>query len=139
MATPFHLSVITPASIKFEGEVDIVVAPGASGDLGVLANHAPLLTTLRTGVVSATKSNAQETGSRIQFAVNRGFLEAAADKVIILTDIAVAPSEVHAEEVRCELRQAEEALAHKRGQDDVAERDAVAWARARLELVARPT
>jgi F-type H+-transporting ATPase subunit epsilon len=135
LATPFRLSIITPASVKFEGEVEIVVAPGAAGDLGVLASHAPLLTTLRTGVVSAT---AAAGGSRLQFAVDRGFLQAVADKVIILTDVAVAPEEVNAEEARGDLRRAEEALAQKRGQDDAAERSAIAWARARLELVARP-
>jgi F-type H+-transporting ATPase subunit epsilon len=139
MPSPFRLSIITPSALKFEGEVEIVVAPGAAGDLGVLANHAPLLTTLRTGVVSATRAGAPPDGSaRLQFAVDRGFLQAVADKVIILTDVALAPNEVNEEEARGDLRRAEEALVGKRGQDDVAERRAIAWARARLALTARP-
>jgi F-type H+-transporting ATPase subunit epsilon len=140
VAAPFRLSVITPTATKFDGDVEIVVAPGAAGDLGVLANHAPLLTTLRTGVVAATTAaGAQSSGSsRVQFAVNRGFLSALADKVIILTDVALAPDEINAEEARADVRRAEEGLAQKRGQDDQVERDAMAWARTRLELVARP-
>jgi F-type H+-transporting ATPase subunit epsilon len=139
MPAPFRLSIITPAAVKFDGDVEIVVAPGAAGDLGVLANHAPLLTTLRTGIVSATATAPVSASSRVQFAVDRGFLSAVADKVIILTDVALAPQEINAEEARADLRRAEEGLAQKRGQEDVAERNAVAWARARLELTARPT
>jgi F-type H+-transporting ATPase subunit epsilon len=141
MPAPFRLSIITPTATRFEGEVEIVVAPGAAGDLGIYVNHAPLLTTLRTGVVAATTTAgaAQSTGSnRVQFAVDRGFLSALADKVIILTDSALTGQEINAEEVRAEMRRAEEALAQKRGQDDEAERHAVAWARARLDLIARP-
>jgi F-type H+-transporting ATPase subunit epsilon len=139
MPAPFRLSIITPAAVKFEGEVSIVVAPGAAGDLGVLANHAPLLTTLRTGIVSASTTASASGSSRVQFAVDRGFLSAVADKVIILTDVALAPQEINAEEARADLRRAEEGLAQKRGQDDGAERNAVAWARARVELTTRPT
>jgi F-type H+-transporting ATPase subunit epsilon len=140
MPAPFRLSIITPAAVKFDGDVEIVVAPGAAGDLGVYINHAPLLTTLRTGVVSATATApAQSSGSsRVQFAVDRGFLSAVADKVIILTDVALAPEEINAEEARADLRRAEEGLAQKRGQEDGAERNAIAWARTRLELTTRP-
>jgi F-type H+-transporting ATPase subunit epsilon len=139
VATPFRLSIITPTAVRFDGDVEIVVAPGAAGDLGVLANHAPLLTTLRTGVVSAAaRTGTQTESSRVRFAVDRGFLQALADKVIILTDFALAPDDINPEEARGDLRRAEEALARKRGADDAVERAAVAWARARLELVARP-
>jgi F-type H+-transporting ATPase subunit epsilon len=139
MPAPFRLSIITPAAIKFDGDVEIVVAPGAAGDLGVLANHAPLLTTLRTGIVSASALASASGSSRVQFAVDRGFLSAVADKVIILTDVALAREEINAEEARADLRRAEEGLAQKRGQDDGAERNAVAWARTRVELTTRPT
>lgn len=137
MATHFHLSLITPSAVKFEGEVEIVIAPGAAGDLGVLANHAPLLTTLRAGVVNAGSSN-PGASDRVRFAVDRGFLQATADRVIILTDLAQSPDEVNAEEARADLRRAEEALGQKHGHEDAEERAVVAWARARLELTARP-
>jgi F-type H+-transporting ATPase subunit epsilon len=137
VATRFRLSLITPSAVKFEGEVEILIVPGAAGDLGVLANHAPLLTTLRAGVVTAGSTN-PAASDRVRFAVDRGFLQATADRAIVLTDVAHGPDEVNAEEARAELRRAEEALAQKHGQDDADERAAVAWAKARLELIARP-
>ncbi|HXW51528.1 MAG TPA: ATP synthase F1 subunit epsilon [Candidatus Acidoferrales bacterium] len=137
MPPRFRLSLITPSAVRFEGEVEIVIAPGAAGDLGVLANHAPLLTTLRAGVVTAGSSD-PAASDRVRFAVDRGFLQAMADRAIILTDTALQPSEVNAEDAKADLRRAEEAFAQKHGLDDAEERAAVAWARAKLELIARP-
>lgn len=131
MATT-HLSIVTPASQKFEGEAELVIAPGAAGDLGALPNHAPLLTTLRAGVV---KANVQ-TG-RVEFAVDGGFMEVLPDRVIVLTDLALAKTEVDVEATRAELRRAEEALAQKKGADDSQERRAIAWAHAKLEVAGR--
>jgi F-type H+-transporting ATPase subunit epsilon len=136
-----RLSIVTPSTAKFEGDVELVVAPGAAGDLGALANHAPMLTTLRTGVVSATtvKSKSDKPSSeRLQFAVEGGFMQILADRVIILTDRALARDEVDVEEARADLKRAEEALAQKRGADDSQERRSVAWAQARLAITARP-
>jgi F-type H+-transporting ATPase subunit epsilon len=136
-----RLSIITPGSAKFEGDVELVVAPGAAGDLGALANHAPMLTTLRTGVVSATvvKTTSDKAASeRLQFAVEGGFMQILADRVIILTDRALSRDEVDVEAARADLKRAEEALAQKRGADDVQERRAIAWAQARLAITARP-
>jgi len=158
-----HLSVITPATTKFDGDVTLVIAPGTAGDLGALAQHAPLLTTMRVGVVKANAAvkvgavakagaadkpdaevseaivgeavaAADATLSRIEFAVDGGFMEVLPDKVIILTDAALSRDEIDIEATRAELRRAEEALAQKRGADDAAERRAVAWANAKLEV-----
>ena|SRR5579864_314591 len=139
MAQTFGVSIVTPAEIAFEGKAEIVVAPGAAGDLAALRNHAPLLTTLRIGVVRATvaegaQEDAQQATRRIEYAVNGGFMQILPDAVVILTDTAVARGTVDADAARAELRRAEEALAGKRGVDDKQERDAVAWAAARLEL-----
>ena len=134
MAATFTLSVITPAEVKYEGTAEIVIAPGAAGDIGALANHAPMLTTLRIGVLRATVEGAR----RIEYAVNAGFMQILPDKVLVLTDLAVAPNEIDVEATRAELHRAEEALAAKHGADDKPERDAVAWARTRLEAAHRP-
>lgn len=136
MAALTHLSIITPGAVKFEGSAEIVVAPGAAGDLGALANHAPLLTTLRTGVVRATV--AEGATRRIEYAVDGGLMQVLPDKVIILTDLALARGEVDLEEARRDLKRSEEALAQKRGGDDKPERQAVAWAQARLDVAQRP-
>lgn len=129
-----HLSLVTPASIKFDGDVEIVIAPGAAGDLGVLANHAPLLTSLRAGVV---KADAVEAG-RIEFAVDGGFMQVVKDRVIVLTETALTAQDVDVEAARSDLKRAEEALALKKGDDEKAERQAVAWAQARLDVAHRP-
>jgi F-type H+-transporting ATPase subunit epsilon len=136
-----HLSIITPGTVKFEGGAELVVAPGAAGDLGALANHAPMLTTLRTGVVSATVvkvASEKAATERVQFAVDGGFMQILADRVIILSDRALARDEVDVEEARSDLKRAEEALAQKRGADDSQERRAALWAQARLAITARP-
>src|SRR5215472_15154108 len=134
MAPTFALAVITPAEVKFEGTAEIVVAPGAAGDIAALANHAPMLTTLRVGVLRATVEGLR----RIEYAVKSGFMQILPDKVLVLTDFALTASEIDVEKTRAELHQAHEASAAKRGSDDKAERDAIAWANAKLETAHRP-
>ncbi|HEY7994557.1 MAG: ATP synthase F1 subunit epsilon [Candidatus Eremiobacterales bacterium] len=134
MPATFALAVITPAEVKFEGTAEIVIAPGAAGDIGALANHAPMLTTLRIGVLRATVEGAR----RIEYAINAGFMQVLPDKVLVLTDLALSSSEIDVEKTRAELRTAEESLAGKRGADDIAEREAVTWANAKLEAAHRP-
>jgi F-type H+-transporting ATPase subunit epsilon len=146
MAALTHLSIVTPSALRFEGDAELVVAPGAAGDLGALANHAPMLTTLRTGVVSATvvgerpggQGTAAPAPGRIQFAVNGGFMQILPDHVVILTDHALSRDEIDVEVARADLKRAEEALGLKRGADDTQERRDVAWAHARLAITARP-
>lgn len=133
MAATFTLAVITPAEVKFEGTAEWVWAPGAAGDFTALANHAPMLTTLRVGVLRANVEGAQ----RIEFAVNAGFVQVLPDKVLVLTDVALAPNEIDVDKTRADLRHAEEALGGKHGADDVAERRAIAWANAKLETAHR--
>lgn len=134
MAATFALAVITPAEVKFEGTAEIVIAPGAAGDIGALANHAPMLTTLRIGVLRATVEGSR----RIEYAINAGFMQVLPDKVLVLTDVALSPGEIDVEKTRAELRRAEESLSAKRGADDKAERAAVTWAHAKLEAAHRP-
>lgn len=157
MATT-RVSIVTPASIKFEGDAELVIAPGAAGDLGALPQHAPLLTTLRIGVVKANIASAATSdsktsvdttstppatpgalGGRVEFAVDGGFMQVLPDRVIILTDTALSREEVDVEAARTELKRAEEAAAQKKGSDDADERRAVAWAQAKLEVAHRPT
>jgi F-type H+-transporting ATPase subunit epsilon len=140
-----HLTIVTPTAKKFEGDAELVIAPGAAGDLGALAHHAPLLTTLRVGVVKANlaaDSGDAQTGTtvpgRVEFAVDGGFMEVLPDRVIVLTDAAVSRDDIDVEATRAELKRAEEALAQKRGVDDGKERHAVAWAQAKLEVTHRP-
>jgi len=130
MASTMDFSLVTPGEVKFEGKAEIVVAPGAAGDLGALPNHAPMLTTLRIGVIRATVEGA----TRVEFAVKAGFMQILPDKVVVLTDTALAPADVDVDAVRADLREAQERLASHRGADDAAARGDIAWANARLEV-----
>jgi F-type H+-transporting ATPase subunit epsilon len=130
MPSTVDFALVTPGEVKFEGKAEIVVAPGAAGDLGALPNHAPMLTTLRAGVLRATV----EGRGRVEFAINAGFMEILPDKVVVLTDMALVSAEVDADVARADLHRAEAQLAAKRGADDKGERDAIAWANARLEV-----
>ncbi|MBV8082243.1 MAG: ATP synthase F1 subunit epsilon [Candidatus Eremiobacteraeota bacterium] len=140
MATT-HLLIVTPESKRFEGDVEIAIAPGSAGDLAALPNHAPMLTTLRPGIVTARETQASATaadaatGSR--FAIDGGFMQITPDSVIVLTDRAVTPGEVELESARAEVQRAREALAQKQGVDDSKERIALAFALAKLELTGR--
>jgi len=134
MASTMSFALVTPGEVKFEGTAEIVVAPGAAGDLGALPNHAPMLTTLRVGVLRATVAGQ----GRVEFAVKAGFMQILPDKVVVLTDTAMAPADVDVESARADLREAEAQIAGNRGGDDAAQRTAIAWANARLEVAHRP-
>ena len=57
-----HLEFVSPESVLFSGDVDQVDLPGAEGDMGILAGHAPLVTTLRPGIVTIYRGGAREAG-----------------------------------------------------------------------------
>ena len=101
------MQIVTAEREVFSDEaVDMVVAPGAEGVVGILPRHAPLLTTLLPGVVRIKRGGAEEAMS-----VGGGFLQVARDHVLILADSAERADEVdeaRAEEAR---RRARETLA----------------------------
>ena len=119
-----------------EQDVDMVVAPGAEGVVGILPRHAPLLTTLKPGAIRIKKG-----GDETAMAVGGGFLQVNADRVLILADTAEREDEIdeaRAEEAR---RRAEEALreAMRGGNTAQAEAARVALGRslARLNVARR--
>jgi F-type H+-transporting ATPase subunit epsilon len=119
-----------------DDDVDMVVAPGSEGVVGILPRHAPLLTTLLPGVVRIKKKDAESA-----MAVGGGFLQIARDRVLILADTAERENEVdeaRAEEAR-QRAQAALAEAVRTGQHVQAEAARVAMRRslARLQLVQR--
>lgn len=76
------LDIITPDSKLFSGEVTSVILPGIDGDLGVLNNHAPLITALKVGEISIIK----ESGETEVFKTNGGIVEVLNNKVIVLAE-----------------------------------------------------
>ena len=88
-----------------ETDVDMVVAPGSEGVLGILPRHAPLLTMLRPGSLRVKKD-----GTEQEMAVDGGFLQVNADRVLILADHAERAEEIDAAAAEEARRQAEQAL-----------------------------
>ena len=82
MATPFRLSILTPESAVFEGDVTYVEAPGTEGYLGVLAHHASLVTALATGTLKVRLMS----GVEERWLVSGGFFEVSNNKATVLAD-----------------------------------------------------
>ena len=101
-----RLEIVTAERVVYSEEVNILVAPGIDGELGILPHHAPLLTVLKPGEIRVVKD-----GEETNISVSGGFLEVIGNKVTILADTAE-----HAEEI--DIQRSEEAL--KRAQERVA-------------------
>src|SRR6202142_2810483 len=84
MAT-FHFDLVSPEKLLFSGDVEQVDVPGAEGDFGVLANHAPFVATLRPGILTV-----HGTGGAQQIVVLGGFAEVSAQGLTVLADVAEA-------------------------------------------------
>ena len=93
---PLRLEVITPERKVYEDDVDMVVAPGSEGYLGILPHHAPLLTALGPGEFRVKKGGVEEI-----LAVFGGFMDVRGDRVVVLTEAAE-----HAEEIDVDRAQA---------------------------------
>ncbi len=96
----------------FEGDVDIVVLPGAAGEMGVLPHHAPTLTTLRFGVVKVRRRGREEI-----FTVAGGVAEVQPERVTILADAAENVEEIDVARAEAARRRAQEALSKVSPQD----------------------
>lgn len=102
---PIRCEIVSQDRLVFEGEADIVVAPGAEGELGILPNHAPLLTTLKPGMLRVRRHNREEV-----FAISGGFMEVQPDLVTVLADAAEHSDEIDVARAQEARRRAEEAL-----------------------------
>jgi len=88
MAT-FHFELISPEKIAFSGEVDQVDVPGVEGDFGVLAGHAPVIATVRPGIMYVTTGDRKE-----RFVVLGGLAEVSASGLTVLADVATSVEEL---------------------------------------------
>lgn len=85
------LEIITPESRVVDAEVDAVTVPTASGEAGILPNHAPLISTVKPGVLSYSAKGASD-----RLAVSGGFVEVSNNKVAVLVDSAEAAGDLDA-------------------------------------------
>lgn len=128
------LEIVTPEKRVLDADVDSVTVPTASGEAGILPNHAPLISALRPGVLSYSNK-----GSIEKLAVSGGFVEVNGNKVAILADSAETAAEVDVAAARAEKESAERALAAAANasiEDNEAVRDQLDTANVRLQLAA---
>ena len=106
---PFSVSLVTPDGAAFEGEAVMLIVPGADGEIGVLARHAPLIATLKAG---STRVHLGEGEDRVrEFATGPGFFKVEQDRAIALVDDAVLANEIDVERARGQLEEAQAELA----------------------------
>jgi F-type H+-transporting ATPase subunit epsilon len=105
--------IVTAERTVFEDDVDMVVAPGSEGQLGILPHHAPLMTTLTYGELIIHRE-----GQADEFiAIGGGFLEVGLDHVTILADSAERAEEIDLERAEAAQRRAEDLMAQKQVED----------------------
>lgn len=128
------VEIVTAERKVYEGEVDMVVAPGAQGSVGILPRHAPLLTTLVPGVVTLKRDGEEEL-----LAVGGGFLQVNANRVLVLADSAEREDEIDEERAQRARARALQAMQEYRGENVQAEAARLALRRSlvRLQVVQR--
>jgi F-type H+-transporting ATPase subunit epsilon len=105
MAT-FQFDLVSPEKLLFSGDVDQVDVPGSEGDFGVLAGHAPLVTTLRPGILVIYRE-----GGALRVVVSGGFAEVSQDGLTVLADMAVPAEDFDREALAGQIKETEELLA----------------------------
>ncbi len=98
-----RLEIVTAERVVYSEQIDILVAPGVDGELGILPSHAPLLTMLKPGEIRVVRD-----GEESFMSVSGGFLEVIGEKITILADTAEHAGEIDAERAEAALKRAQE-------------------------------
>jgi F-type H+-transporting ATPase subunit epsilon len=128
------LEIVTPEKKVLDESVDSVTVPTASGEAGILPNHAPLISALKPGILSYSNKGTTE-----RLAVSGGFVEVSANIVSVMTDTAETAAEIDADAARADREAAEKSLASNATaplEDTEADRERLDSANARLQLAA---
>ena len=113
----FSVSLVTPEGPAFEGEVEMIVVPGADGEIGVLARHAPLVALLKAGSTRVYKDRSTE--DVIEFATGPGFFKVEQDRALALVDDAIDSRHIDDDRARKQLEEAQAELEKvERGESD---------------------
>jgi F-type H+-transporting ATPase subunit epsilon len=114
----FAVSVVTPEGPAFEGDAEMLIVPGASGEIGVLARHAPLVAMLKAGSTRVHLDG----GEVREYATGPGFFQVLEDRAIALVDDAVAAGEIDDDRARKQLDDARAELEQVEAGDSTADR-----------------
>ncbi len=125
------LDIVTAEQVVYSDDVDVVVAPGVEGQLGILPHHAPLMTMLQLGELRVIKG-----GEELSLAITGGFLEVRPDRVIVLADAAERAEEIDIARAEEAKRRAEERLSdrHAPGIDEAQAEAALHRSLVRLQV-----
>jgi F-type H+-transporting ATPase subunit epsilon len=129
-----RLEIVTPERKVFDEEVDSVTVPSVSGEIGILTNHAPMISALRSGILTYTSG-----GTNGKMLISGGFVEVSNNKVSVLADLAETAEETDAEAAKLKLEEIGKNLSGWQGTAEEYEnvKDELDKAQARLQLVAR--
>jgi F-type H+-transporting ATPase subunit epsilon len=111
MAT-FHFDLVSPEKLAFSGEVDQVDVPGAEGDFGVLAGHAPVVAAIRPGILTVTTG-----GTKEKIIVLGGLAEVSEKGLTVLADVATSIEELDRAKFAETISEMEAKLAEKEGSE----------------------
>jgi F-type H+-transporting ATPase subunit epsilon len=111
MAT-FHFDLVSPEKLAFSGEVDQVDVPGIEGDFGVLAGHAPVVATIRPGILTVTTGGTQQ-----KIIVLGGLAEVSEKGLTVLADVATSLQELDREAFADQISGMEAKLTEKDGSE----------------------
>jgi len=114
----FSISVVTPEGAAFEGDAEMLIVPGAAGEIGVLARHAPLVAMLKAGSTRVHMGD----GEVREFATGPGFFQVLEDRAIALVDDAVLAAEVDDARAQRQLEEAQVELARVEAGESTADR-----------------
>lgn len=126
------LEIVTPEKKIFDGTVESVTVPTATGEAGILPSHAPLISALKPGILSYSNKGAVE-----RLAVAGGFVEVSSDSVSVLVDAAETAAEIDAAAAHADREANERALRETAGSIEESEeiRNRLDTANARLQLI----
>jgi F-type H+-transporting ATPase subunit epsilon len=114
-----RLDIVTAERVVFSEDVQMIIAPGVMGELGILPHHTPLMTTLQSGELRVKKD-----GEEFSLAISGGFLEVRPDRVIVLADAAERADEIDMARAEAAKKRAQERLAHPSPEVDLARAEA---------------
>lgn len=109
---PIHCEIVSQDRIVYDGDADMVILPGAAGEMGILPNHSPVLSTLQFGTIRVRVK-----GEEQFFTVAGGFVEVQPDQITVLADAAENVEEIDIQRAEAARRRAEEALKEGIGKD----------------------
>lgn len=130
MANTFHLEVMTPGRIFYDGEIESLIIPGVDGEMGILVDHVPVVVALKQGSLKIKEGNQWK-----EAIIQGGFAQVESKKTLIMSDAIEWPEEIDVSRALAAKERAEERLRQKLSQAEyLRSKAALARAMARLRV-----